>query len=269
MSPQHWLASYGAIPAHIDPDSHPSIVHLLCAAMQRYAHRPAFTCLGQTLTYAHVDQQSRAFAAYLQNVLRVRKGDRIAVMRDGRIVQIGTPEEILTDPANDYVEQFVQDVDRARVLTADSVMEPARPVVPATGGPRAALKTMRDLQTSAAFVVGRDKKIRGVVTDRAAMKLVRAGESDLSSILTDDYSAVNAQTPLFELFIPAVETPLPLAVTDDAGKLLGVVPRVTLLAALGGGSTATGEISLPEQPLPLPADVIDDLLADENVKETR
>ena len=196
-------------------------------------------------------------------------GDRIAVMRDGRIVQIGTPEEILTDPANDYVEQFVQDVDRARVLTADSVMEPARPVVPATGGPRAALKTMRDLQTSAAFVVGRDKKIRGVVTDRAAMKLVRAGESDLSSILTDDYSAVNAQTPLFELFIPAVETPLPLAVTDDAGKLLGVVPRVTLLAALGGGSTATGEISLPEQPLPLPADVIDDLLADENVKETR
>ena len=80
MSPQPWLASYGAVPAHIDPDSHPSIVHLLCAAMQRYAHRPAFTCLGQTLTYAHVDQQSRAFAAYLQNVLSVRKGDRIAVM---------------------------------------------------------------------------------------------------------------------------------------------------------------------------------------------
>ena len=73
MSLQPWLASYGAIPAHIDPDSHPSIVHLLCAAMQRYAHRPAFTCLGQTLTYANVDQQSRAFAAYLQNVLRVRK----------------------------------------------------------------------------------------------------------------------------------------------------------------------------------------------------
>src|SRR5690606_1999580 len=56
-------------------------------------------------------------------------GDRIAVMRDGRIVQIGTPEDILTDPANDYVEQFVQDVDRARVLTASAVMERPRPVV--------------------------------------------------------------------------------------------------------------------------------------------
>ena len=62
-------------------------------------------------------------------------GDRIAVMRDGRIVQIGTPEEILTDPANDYVAQFVQDVDRARVLTAASVMEPARAVVSALRRP--------------------------------------------------------------------------------------------------------------------------------------
>lgn len=71
-------------------------------------------------------------------------GDRIAVMRDGRIVQIGTPEDILTDPANDYVEQFVQDVDRARVLTAANVMERPRPVVSESGGPRTALRQMRD-----------------------------------------------------------------------------------------------------------------------------
>src|SRR5690554_8236084 len=74
-------------------------------------------------------------------------GDRIAVMRDGRIVQIGTPEEILTDPANDYVAQFVQDVDRARVLTAANVMEQPRPVVVEPAGPREALHAMRDLQT--------------------------------------------------------------------------------------------------------------------------
>src|SRR5690554_1851136 len=79
-------------------------------------------------------------------------GDRIAVMRDGRIVQIGTPNEILTDPANDYVAQFVQDVDRARVLTAADVMEPPHAVVFASAGPRTALKLMRDQQTSACFV---------------------------------------------------------------------------------------------------------------------
>ena len=61
-------------------------------------------------------------------------GDRIAVMRDGRIVQVGTPNDILTDPANDYVAQFVQDVDRARVLSAGDVMERPRAVVPATAG---------------------------------------------------------------------------------------------------------------------------------------
>src|SRR5690606_26233295 len=74
----------------------------------------------------------------------MRLGDRIAVMRAGRIVQIGTAEEILQDPANDYVAQFVQDVDRTRVLTASSVMEPPRAVVVDTGGPRAALRTLRE-----------------------------------------------------------------------------------------------------------------------------
>src|SRR5690554_6723695 len=89
-------------------------------------------------------------------------GDRIAVMRDGRIVQIGTPEDILTDPANDYVAQFVQDVDRARVLTASSAMEPARSVVSVTAGPRAALRELPGLQPSAAYVVSRDRRLRGV-----------------------------------------------------------------------------------------------------------
>ncbi|QAV69759.1 glycine betaine/L-proline ABC transporter ATP-binding protein [Salinibacterium sp. UTAS2018] len=187
-------------------------------------------------------------------------GDRIAVMRDGRIVQIGTPEDILTDPANDYVEQFVQDVDRARVLTAASVMEPARSTVLATAGPRAALKTMRDLQTSTAFVLGRDRKLQGIVRDADAMKLVRKGVSDLSSILSDEYNAVQEDTYLSELFVPSVESPLPLAVVDANGRLMGVVPRVTLLAALGNVSTDTGELQVIEPPLTVSTAVITDAL---------
>ena len=186
-------------------------------------------------------------------------GDRIAVMRDGRIVQIGTPEDILTDPANDYVMQFVQDVDRARVLTAAGIMEPARPVVQANAGPRAALRAMRDMQTSAAYVTERDRRLRGVVHDRDALRLVRTGESSLGSIIRDDASTVTADTALIDLFVPSVETPLPLAVVDDAGRLLGVVPRVSLLAALGPGPTATGEIARLE--MPLPTATIDEALA--------
>src|SRR4030095_11385023 len=75
-----WLASYGSMPAEIDADVAPSVVALAEAAMTRFADKTAFQCLGQSLSYAEVDRQSRAFAAWLQNKLGVKKGDRIAVM---------------------------------------------------------------------------------------------------------------------------------------------------------------------------------------------
>ncbi|MCJ1709030.1 glycine betaine/L-proline ABC transporter ATP-binding protein [Microbacterium sp. VKM Ac-2923] len=177
-------------------------------------------------------------------------GDRIAVMRDGRIVQIGTPEDILTDPANDYVEQFVQDVDRARVLTAGNVMERARPRVDASAGPRVALRHMRDAYMSAVYVTDRDRKPLGIITDRDAIKLVRAGENSLRGTLKPLPQSVREDDVLMNLFVPSVESPLPLAVLDADGRLTGVIPRVTLLAALGPGPTSTEELTVLPQPLP-------------------
>ena len=81
MSTKHWLATYGdRIPSDIEPYANPSVAEMLERAMKRYADKPAFRCFGQTLTYADTDRLSRAFAAYLQQKLGVRKGDRIAVM---------------------------------------------------------------------------------------------------------------------------------------------------------------------------------------------
>jgi len=177
-------------------------------------------------------------------------GDRIAVMRDGRIVQIGTPEDILTDPANDYVEQFVQDVDRARVLTASNVMELPRPVVAESAGPRTALRQMRDAYMSATYVTGRDRKLIGMVTDRDAVKLVRSGETSLKSIVKPVPQSVREDEILMNLFVPAVESPVPLAVVDAEERLVGVIPRITLLAALGPGPNSTEEITLPMRPVP-------------------
>ena len=176
-------------------------------------------------------------------------GDRIAVMRDGRIVQVGTPNDILTDPANDYVAQFVQDVDRARVLTAGDVMEPALAVVPASAGPRTALRAMRDLQTSACFVTTGNKKLLGVVRDKDVLRQVREGETNLTDRLRPTPSIVKPDQLISELFELAVESPLPVAVTDDQDRLIGVVPRVTLLAALTDLPTLTTEIPIIE-PLP-------------------
>jgi len=186
-------------------------------------------------------------------------GDRIAVMRDGRIVQIGTPEDILTDPANDYVAQFVQDVDRARVLTASSAMEPARSVVSVTAGPRAALREMRDLQTSAALVVGRGRTLLGAVRDKDVMRQVKAGETDLSAV-TEPVASVTGDVALADLYEVSVESPLPIAVVDENNRLIGVIPRVTLLAAVGNVSTQTGETPAIEPPPTIPINVISETL---------
>lgn len=185
-------------------------------------------------------------------------GDRIAVMRDGRIVQIGTPEDILTNPANEYVEQFVQDVDRSRVLTADSVMRTPRAVIHEGSGPHAALKLMRDEQISAAYVVRRDRTLVGWVRDRDVLDLVRKGERSLTPAVQENHGAVTNDTALADLFIPSLESSLPLAVKDSRGRLVGAIPRVTLLATLGGEPDAAASAS--PSPDPLPTAVVDKAL---------
>ncbi|MDJ1114004.1 quaternary amine ABC transporter ATP-binding protein [Microbacterium dauci] len=177
-------------------------------------------------------------------------GDRIAVMRDGRIVQIGTPEDILTDPANDYVEQFVQDVDRARVLTAANVMErPGTVSVTSGTGPRTALRAMSDNRMAAIYVTDRGRKLLGMVTDRDALKLIRRGETDLTTMLKPVAQTVGQDDVLMDLFVPAAESPLPLAVTDAEGRLVGIIPRITLLTALGPQTTETTEIPVILDPV--------------------
>jgi len=170
----------------------------------------------------------------------MRLGDRIAMLRDGKVMQIGTAEDILTDPANDYVAQFVADVDRTRVLTARSVMEQPISVVEATGGPRTAVRVMRETQSAAAFVLSRERKLLGAVLAEPAAKAVREGRSDLDGIIDEDVQPVDPDTAVADLFTRCAESPFPVPVADEDGKLLGVIPRVTLLAALGNLNGGNG-----------------------------
>ena len=78
MSNRHWHSSYGNIPAEINPDAYPSVVAMLEAAMVTFADQSAFKCFGQTVSYADVDHQSRAFAAYLQNKLGIQPSNHLA-----------------------------------------------------------------------------------------------------------------------------------------------------------------------------------------------
>jgi len=81
MSARPWIAICDErIPDEINPNAYDSVVQMLEEAMQRFADKPAFCCFGETLTYAETDRLSRDFAAYLQQRLEVKKGERIAVM---------------------------------------------------------------------------------------------------------------------------------------------------------------------------------------------
>ncbi|MGO2183599.1 MAG: quaternary amine ABC transporter ATP-binding protein [Brevibacterium aurantiacum] len=192
-------------------------------------------------------------------------GDRIAVMRNGRIVQVGSPEEILTDPANDYVAQFVHDVDRARVLTASNVMEKARQIVTNQNGPRVALRNMRESNASAIYVTDRHRKFLGVVSDRDCIDHLRRGANTLDEIIKPLATPASPEDLLIELFLPSSESPLPVPVTNDEGHLVGVVPRATLLAALGnqnGDEEQAHDDTSLEWTAPVDTGLIDQVLAE-------
>ncbi|KIH77673.1 glycine betaine/proline transport system ATP-binding protein [Geoalkalibacter ferrihydriticus] len=159
----------------------------------------------------------------------LKLGDRIIIMKDGRIVQIGTPEDILTNPATEYVERFVEDVNLAKVLTARSVMHKASCVTLGKDGPKTALRKMKEIGISGLLVVDRERRLVGRVTADDASRLAAEGSKDLEAILLRDVPQVLPEAALSEIF--AIES-FPVAVTDEDGRLQGLIIRGALLAAM-------------------------------------
>ncbi len=175
----------------------------------------------------------------LDEALRI--GDRIALMRDGSVVQIGTPEEIMIQPANSYVARFVEDVDLSKVLTAAHVM--LRPeTITMDRGPRVALELMRERGISNLFVIDRAKKLLGVINAEDAVHALR-NNLKIEDILMTDGPQVAADTVINDLFEITSSSKVPLAVVDDKQKLLGVIVRGALLGALSGDVPTTKEVN--------------------------
>lgn len=160
----------------------------------------------------------------------IKLGDRIAVMKDGEIRQIGTAEEILRRPADEYVAEFVKDIDPARVLTAQQIMFQPDTVVPLHAGPRTAVHVMRHHGLSSVFVLEDGDRVAGIVTVDDA---VQAAERDLplKDVLRQDFPRVAPDTPLADLIPIAAQTRFPIAVVEG-DRLLGIIVRVTVLSSL-------------------------------------
>lgn len=170
----------------------------------------------------------------------LKLGDRIALMKDGNIVQIGTPEEILTHPADDYVEKFVEDVDVSKVFTAKNVMIRPETIDSTRHGPRVALQRMKQAEISSIYVVNRNRELQGIVTASAAGEAVRNGITDIHEIIDKDVPTVTEDYPLNDIYQLIYDSPIPIAVVD--GKILkGIIIRGTVLAALSGNGVNDNE----------------------------
>ncbi|WP_438824143.1 quaternary amine ABC transporter ATP-binding protein [Bacillus sp. JJ1503] len=174
----------------------------------------------------------------LDEALRI--GDRIALMKDGSVIQLGTPEQIMMNPANEFVEKFVEDVDLSKVLTASHVMKRPEKISP-DRGPRVALEIMRKQGYSSIFVVDRKNKLLGVLMAEQARQAIDQNQS-ISEAMATDLPTVTEDALLAEFMDDIATSSLPLAVIDEERRLKGIVIRGAVIGALAGNKDSLNDL---------------------------
>jgi glycine betaine/proline transport system ATP-binding protein len=153
----------------------------------------------------------------------LRLGNRIAILKDGELVQEGTPEDILLNPANDYVQSFLQDVNRTKVLNATHAVNPARLTLTMRSRPAHAMDRMRALDYEYAPVLD-GKRLAGVLTAKAAEQAIQDGVRDVSRYV-EDLASVPATAGLGEVLAQLVHSDQPVAVTGEDDEFIGMLSR--------------------------------------------
>lgn len=163
----------------------------------------------------------------------MRIGDRIAIMEGGRVVQVGTPDEILKNPADDYVRSFFRGVDVSTVLSAGDIARRKQvTVIEREGaGVPAALERLRQNERDYGYVVSPDQTFHGVVSVNSLLEAQDKG-TRVSTAFLSGVDPIPSKTPLTDIMGAVAEAPCGLPVTDDDGRYLGVISRAVLLQAL-------------------------------------
>lgn len=175
-------------------------------------------------------------------------GDRVAVMKDGYFVQVGTPEELVTNPTDNYIRDFMMDVNRAQVLKTGSITRKTIPFILGHGSVRSALEQMQRHQREEMYVVNRGNSPIGVVTTEALTRALERGIEDIKEVMEADFPKVQASTTIEEV-AHLCQQELPLAIIDDQGEFKGVVEHSDILASIGRLKEVDGDTveSQPEE----------------------
>ncbi|AWN16373.1 glycine betaine/L-proline ABC transporter ATP-binding protein ProV [Salinisphaera sp. LB1] len=168
----------------------------------------------------------------------MRVGDRIAILQGGVVVQVGTPEEIVRKPANDYVRSFFRDVNVGHVFTAADIARRDQVTVIERAGSsvRAALSRLNKHDRPAAVVHDRNRRYLGTVSvdslELCIESLSRGEEGNIERAFVEGVPVVESTTPLTELLEPVAESPHPVPVVDENGRYIGTISRAMLLHTL-------------------------------------
>lgn len=161
----------------------------------------------------------------------LKLGDRVAIMKDGEFVQIGTPEEVVLAPVDDYVRDFTRDVPRSKVLTARSIMALPEVTISVDQGLREAMTRMRDRECECAIVVDSEDRFRGMVFLNDISNGISAKYSDIAAVMRDSCPTTAPETRLEELIPLTIANENPIAVLDSA-RCLGIINREAAMSAL-------------------------------------
>lgn len=164
----------------------------------------------------------------------LKLGDRIAIMRDGEVIQIATPAELVMNPADDYVAQFVEGASLARYMTAEAIMTPEPATVNDTDSAGSAIAALKSQDSTVGFVVNDSGQVRGLVPVTRLVEIGMNGSRVPWNDVMTDAPVATTDTPLEEILPMAVESTNPVAVVDDKGLLVGEISHNTLLQVLAG-----------------------------------
>jgi glycine betaine/proline transport system ATP-binding protein len=177
------------------------------------------------------DERTVVFVTHdLNEAMRI--GHRVMVMQEGRVVQCGSGTEIISAPADDYVSEFVADVDRSRILTAGALIRPPLLTARLDDEPREILSRLENAEANGVYVLDEQDRVLGIAVDGLLSRALRRDSPDLRECLTQEYHSVAPDQPLVEFCHLAGRHRVPVTVVDGDGRLLGVVPRAAILSAL-------------------------------------
>ncbi len=162
----------------------------------------------------------------------LKLGDRVAIMRDGAVVQEGSPEEIVTKPADKYVANFVKDVSWAKVIRTKAIMDQPEAVIHEREDPGTALQTMRENSAQMLFFVGRDRVLNGLIARDEVNALADQNENNLEKARIQPAMTAGPDSYIEKIIPMAAVSDHPIAVVDERGRLLGEVRRAALLAGM-------------------------------------